>query len=130
MRKYAPPKSESGANASGAVSDSDSIQADTKSMSSFNESFNTAGSTSIGQTAQQHQQQLERELAVYKERYQTAEQMRLALTQELQEVSEKAKENVKKLVQDKMSQEERMQTLVSIIELIISSLFEVFLFLI
>ena len=93
------------------MSDTDSIHADLKSLSSFNESFNTAGSSSMGP------QQLERELAIYKDRYQTAEEIRMTLTRDLaqmQEMNEKSKENIKKLVQDKMKQEERIQLLVRV----------------
>lgn len=110
LRKYAP---KAAADSSGAgatsMSDVDSIQADVKSISSFNESFNTPGS-------QTTQQQIERELAFYKDRYLSVEEIRVTLTRDLaqmQELHEKSKENIKKLVKDKMDQEERIQILVS-----------------
>ena len=75
-------------------------------------------STSTGAAASAGSSQntaLERELATYKERYQTAEAIQVTLSKDLaqlQDMYDKSKDNIKKLVQDKMSQEERIQVLV------------------
>lgn len=112
LKKYASAKEDS-AGVADPDTNSNSIQADAKSLLSLNDSFNTVGSGSTGLAGSQ--QQLERDLATYKERYQSAEEIRLTLSRDLAQLQgmyDMSKENIKKLVQDKMDQEERIQLLV------------------
>jgi predicted nucleic acid-binding Zn-ribbon protein len=90
-----------------AASDNDSIHTDTKSISSFNDSFVTAN-----QQQPSRELHLEKELNVYKEKFQTAEEIRQILTSDLsklQEMADQSKENIKRLVKDKVAYEEKLQ---------------------
>jgi archaellum component FlaC len=103
------------------ASDNESIQTDTKSISSFNDSFsNVASSTSNNiqslPTKEQYQQ-MEKDLAIFKEKFQTSEQICLTLSNDLNQLKEmydRSKDNVKKLVQDKVNYEEKLQLVVNL----------------
>lgn len=88
------------------TSDSESVHNDSKSVSSFNDSL----------TGVTREQQLEKDLLMYKEKFQSAEEIRRVLTNDmnkLQEMFDQSKENVKKLVKDKVDYEEKLQLMVT-----------------